>query len=136
MSRAQHHGDQHSRAQQELQWLQYKYGSRTGKVIQKQSEIESQKQRGESIAMRRHEAITSSGQQVLWRYKRQVKPNGKATAQLSRLRGSTLTFQHNVGVSRVQRHEVTMHLRGAAFDGRHDLVVPWEEPITGSAAKT
>ena len=61
---------------------------------------------------------TGSGQQVLWGSNRPVKGyNGRATAQLSRPRGSTLIFQSDlalqgVGVSRVQRHGATMRPRG------------------------
>ena len=62
-----------------------------------------------------HRRRTSPWQQVLWGYTWQVQgSNGLNSAQPSHPRGSTLTFQHIVGVSwaRGLRHGVTMHPRG------------------------
>ena len=79
--------------------------------------------------LRRHDVATSSGQQVLWGYKRQVKgSNGRSSAQLVRPRGSTLTFQLNAGVSWVHglRHGVAMHPRGRHLREDRTLLFTWE----------
>ena len=88
-------------------------------VRHKSSKVQGYKQRrsygGDLNIVTGHRQATSSRQQVLWGYTRQVQGcNGSNAAQPGRPQGSALTFQHNVGVScgTGLRHGVTMHQRG------------------------
>ena len=77
---------------------------------------------------------TGPGRQVLQGTNWQVQgSNGSNAAQPDQPWGSTLTFQHKVGVSWAQgsRHGVTMHPMGATFEGRQDPEIACEESSTG-----
>ena len=100
-------GDNHG----EWEWISYLWGRKGDEAASGDGMIKY----GEVNLVSGLRRSTGAVSQVLWGHNQQARgPNGRATAPPSWPQGSTLTFQHNVGMSWALglRHGLTMHPRG------------------------